>query len=161
MGPKEILGKAHSPHRRIYNDMIVGSVRDYRLALNWIHSAHNIMVKNTAAFGYSMGAQMSLLLAAYEPSIAHVVSMVPPYVGVPQSPVAPRHHVPNIKQAQVLLLAATQDQFTTQAEYQQVFDLIASPAKKVEFFDSGHRLPDSFRDVVLAYIDENMTGAEK
>ncbi len=158
MGPREILGKAHSPNRRIYNDMIVGTVRDYRLALQWIESTHPIVASHTAAFGYSMGAQMSLLLAAYEPSIMHVVSMVPPYVGVAESPVAPRHHVSNIKSAQILLLAATQDQYTSQAEYQQVFDLIASNNKKVKFFDSGHRLPDGFHDVVLAFIDENMGG---
>ncbi len=82
-------------------------------------------------------------------------------MGVAESPVAPRHHVSNIKKAQVLLLAATQDQYTTQAEYQQVFDLIASTAKKVEFFDSGHRLPDGFRDVVMTFIDENMSGVAK
>ena len=161
MGPREILTKAHSPNRRIYNDMIVGSVRDYRLALQWIKSTHPVLASHTAAFGYSMGAQMSLLLAAYEPSIKYVVSMVPPYVGVAVSPVAPRHHVSNIKTAQVLMLAATQDQYTTEAEYQQVFDLITSTNKKVQFFKSGHRLPDSFHDVVLTFIDENMNGVSK
>ena len=156
MGPKEIIAKAHSAHRRMYNDMIVGSVRDYRLVLNWVESTYPIITTETAAFGYSMGAQMSLLLAAYESNVNYVVSMVPPYVSALESPVAPRQHVAQIEKAQVLLLAAKQDPYTTETEYQYVYDLIKSPNKEVQYFDSGHRLPDGFQEVVLAFIDEHM-----
>lgn len=158
MGPKEIITKARSPHRRLYNDMIIGSVRDYRLVLNWIMTHYPSITTETAAIGYSMGAQMSLLLAAYEPSIDYVLSLVPPYISVAQSPVAPRQHVSKIKTAKVLLLAAKQDPYSTEAEYQQVFDLIATDQKELHFFNSGHRLPDSYRGVVLDFIDAQMVG---
>ena len=35
VGIREIVARAHSDNPRLYHDMIVGSVRDYRLALRW------------------------------------------------------------------------------------------------------------------------------
>ncbi len=157
-GLQELIGRAHSPHRRLYDDMIIGTVRDYRLALAWVTAAWDLSDQDVAVMGYSMGAQMSLLLASYEPSVSHVVSMVPPYVDQPDSPVAPRQHAARIDSAQVLLLAAKQDPYASVAQNQQVFDLISSQEKTIHYFDSGHVLPVTYQDVVLQFIDSNMAG---
>ncbi len=158
MGLKELIGRAHSPHRRLYDDMIIGTVRDYRLALSWVTATWNLSGQDVAVVGYSMGAQMSLLLASYEPSITHVLSMVPPYVDQPGSPVAPRHHVSRITDAKLLYLVAQQDPYSSLAQNQQVFDLIGSPHKTVHYFDSGHVLPATYLQVVMQFIVNSMAG---
>ena len=152
MGLKEMLNRAHSKHRRMYDDMIIGTVRDYRLALHWLRQNHNLQ-SSVAAIGYSMGAQMSLLLARFEHNINQVISMVPPYVDQPASPVAPRHHVTGIKNARVLLMTADQDPYASQPQNQQVFELIASSDKNQISFDSGHLLPPEFLQHALTFID--------
>ncbi|WP_395373360.1 alpha/beta hydrolase [Marinicella sp. W31] len=157
MGLKEMLNRAHSPHRRQYDDMIIGSVRDYRLALSWLRT-ELFEPTTTLVIGYSMGAQMSLLLASFENTITHVMAMVPPYVDQPASPVAPRQHVKRISDAHVLLLTAKQDPYATQQQNQYVYDLIGSVKKQLIAFDSGHLLPAEYLQQALAFI-ETISGA--
>ena len=106
-GPRELLKRAHSDEPRLYIETIIGSVRDYRIALNWAKA--KLQPQKILVMGYSMGAQMSLLLASYEPSVDTILAMVPPYVGAPTSPVAPRVHVQRITEANVLWMAGTKD----------------------------------------------------
>ena len=134
--------------------MIIGTVRDYRLALRWAATQEDLQSTSVLATGYSMGAQMSLLLAAYEPAVDAVLVMVPPYVGRPHSPVAPRHHVARIAAADVLLLAARQDPYSSVEETQQVFDAIATRRKAVRFFDSKHVLPADYLSAALRFIEQ-------
>ena len=153
IGLKEMLNRAHSPNRRLYDDMIIGSVRDYRLALNWL-KAELFVPQTTTVIGYSMGAQMSLLLASFENTVTHVMAMVPPYVDQTASPVAPRHHVKRISDAQVLLLTAKQDPYATLQQNRHVYDLIGSPQKRLTAFESGHLLPPDYLQEALTFIDQ-------
>ena len=148
--PRELIKRAHSAEPRLYNDTIIGSVRDYRIALNWAKNEFNI--DDVIVLGYSMGAQMSLLLSRYEPNINSIVAMVPPYVGSPTSPVAPRIHTPKIASAKLLWLAASKDPHSTQQQTQETFDLVSSNDKALVWYDSGHRLPPSFLNTVLTFI---------
>lgn len=148
--PRELIKRAHSAEPRLYNDTIIGSVRDYRIALNWARNEFNI--DDVIVLGYSMGAQMSLLLSRYEASINSIVAMVPPYVGSPTSPVAPRIHTPKIANAKLLWLAASKDPHSTKQQTQATFDLVSSDDKALVWYDSGHRLPLRFLDTVLAFI---------
>lgn len=150
-GPRELLKRAHSAEPRIYIDTIVGSVRDYRIVLNWANNEFN--PNDVLVMGYSMGAQMSLLLASYEPSINTVVAMVPPYVGSPTSPVAPRIHVKRITDAKVLWLAGNNDPYSDRNQTQTTFDQITSTDKTLTWFDAGHRLPPEFLDSALSFFD--------
>jgi len=105
-----------------------------------------------------MGAQMSLLLASYEPKVKAVLAMVPPYVDQPDSPVAPREHTARINHASVLLLAAKNDPHTSMVQNQHLFETITSKKKNVVYFDSGHVLPDTYINEALSYIDQQSTG---
>ncbi|MCF6263021.1 MAG: alpha/beta fold hydrolase [Xanthomonadales bacterium] len=158
IGLKDLIKRAHSPYRRLYDDMIIGSVRDYRLALAWMKSQWDLSAADIVAVGYSMGAQMTLLLASYEPSITHIISMVPPYIDQARSPVAPRHHVSRINAAKVLFLAAKQDPYSTEKQSLYVFELISSMQKSIRYFEGGHVLPAAYLETVMHFIDENMTG---
>jgi len=150
-GPRELIKRAHSAEPRVYIDTIIGTVRDYRLILNW--AREEFRPQQLLVMGYSMGAQMSLLLASYEPGIDTVVAMVPPYVGSPTSPVAPRFHVNRITDAKVLWLAGDSDPHSNQDQTQFTFDQIASTDKTLTWFDAGHRLPPEFLDEALSFFD--------
>jgi len=139
---KDIIKKARSDAPRLYIDIIIGTVRDYRLLLHW--AEENIEPTEILVAGYSMGAQMGLLLASYEPSVSAVLAMVPPYVTQPTSPVAPRVHTKRIHNAKVLWLAGEKDPYSTQQQTEYTFNKISSTRKKITWFDSGHRLPAAY-----------------
>ena len=149
-GPRELLKRAHSENPRLYVDTIIGTVRDYRILLDWAHQTYELT--EVTAIGYSMGAQMSLLLASFEPSITSVLTMVPPYVARLGSPVAPRNHVTRIDQARVLWLAGSDDPYSTREETDSVFARLGSPDKSLVYFDSGHRLPKDYLPVALKFL---------
>jgi len=150
-GPRELIARAHSAEPRLYIETIIGTVRDYRIALNW--AKQEFSPDQVLLVGYSMGAQMSLLLASFEPSVNAVVAMVPPYVGSDTSPVAPRIHVNKISDAKVLWLAGTKDRHSDQNQTQETFDQIASSDKVLTWFESGHRLPIEYLDTALSFFD--------
>ncbi len=150
-GPRELIARAHSNEPRLYIETIIGTVRDYRIALNW--AQQELEPDQVLVMGYSMGAQMSLLLASFEPSVNTVVTMVPPYVGSDTSPVAPRIHVNKITDAKVLWLAGTKDPHSDQGQTQKTFDQISSRDKVLSWFDAGHRLPPEYLDTALSFFD--------
>ncbi len=150
-GPRELIARAHSAEPRLYIETIIGTVRDYRIALNW--AKQEFTPDQVLVVGYSMGAQMSLLLASFEPSVNAVVAMVPPYVKSETSPVAPRIHVDKISDAKVLWLAGTKDRHSDKKQTQETFDQIASSDKQLTWFDAGHRLPAEYLETALSFID--------
>lgn len=155
-GPRELLARAHSPQPRLYIDTIVGSVRDYRILLNWAHSEFH--PTHVLAMGYSMGAQMSLLLASYESRVSAVVAMVPPYVKAATSPVAPRVHMHRVSDAKVLWLAGRNDPHSNQKQTQDTFAQIESADKELVWYDAGHRLPPEFLARVTLFINSLNVG---
>ncbi|MFT6407437.1 MAG: dienelactone hydrolase [Arenicella sp.] len=157
-GPRELIKRAHSAEPRLYIDTIVGSVRDYRIALNWAKNEFD--PDQVLVMGYSMGAQMSLLLASFEPSVSTIVAIVPPYIGSPTSPVAPRIHVQRITDAKVLWLAGSQDPHSDRDQTQETFDQISSSDKTLTWFVAGHRLPPEFLDTALSFFDSLQLGSE-
>ena len=150
-GARDLIKRAHSAQPRLYIDTIIGSVRDYRIVLEWAKNRFN--TDQVLAMGYSMGAQMSLLLASYEPSVNAVVAMVPPYVGSPTSPVAPRIHASRIDDAKVLWLAGSEDPHSDRNQTLQTFEKITSKHKTLTWFDAGHRLPPEALESALSFID--------
>lgn len=154
-GPRELLARAHSTEPRLYIETIIGSVRDYRTVLKWAET--EFQPKTVMAVGYSMGAQMSLLLASYEPSIDTVLAMVPPYVGSPTSPVAPRIHAHKITDAEVLWLAGRDDPHSNSEQTKKAFGEIASSNKKLIWFDGGHRLPPEYLLTALDFFSSLQT----
>lgn len=158
LGPREIIGFARGDNPHPYARMIADSVRDYRLALRWADQQADLDTESVFVVGYSMGAQMSLLLASVEPRVTSVLAMVPPYVESPVSLVAPRQHVGRIESAEVQLMVARNDPYSTVDQNQQVFDAIASPAKYIRFFDSEHVLPEAYLTAALAFIDAQTAG---
>lgn len=152
VGIRQILERAHTGAARRYQDMIIGTVRDYRTALVWANSQDDLATDEMVAVGYSMGAQMALLLASFEPNVRNVLAMVPPYVKQMASPVAPRNHVGSIGSARILMIGASNDPFSSNAQYEQVFASIATPKKRIVMFEGGHVLPSDYLDTALGFL---------
>jgi dienelactone hydrolase len=152
ISPRKLLDNAHSKTPDLYNNTISGTVRDYRQLLNWIqqqHKPHKIIT-----LGYSMGGQMSILLAHYETEINAILTMVPPFVESVKSPVAPRVHAPYISQnSKILWLAANNDQYSSKPDIQDSFNLVNPIDKEIHWFDSGHRLPSNYIHRGIIFID--------
>ncbi len=149
---RRVLQVAHSPHRRLYHDLIIDTVRDHRLLLQGLRAQRGETLQRVLVAGYSMGAQMALIVAAFEPAVDRVLAMVPPNVDLQYSPVAPRHHVGRLRAADVLLIAAREDPHASQAANRHLLEQIAGPDKRLLWYPGGHLLPPAAMAQAVDFI---------
>ncbi|MFP2908907.1 alpha/beta hydrolase [Pyxidicoccus sp. 3LFB2] len=150
--PGAIMKRAHAGDTAPYQAMIADTVRDAQTVLGKVLATGKKPPKVLVA-GYSMGAQVGLLLASREPRVTHLVTMVPPYVDPVQGDAAPMNRVDKVNQAW-LLLTANQDQFSTEENNQKLFEASPSKRKTRKTFDSGHALPREYLDEVRRWLGE-------
>lgn len=147
--PIEHVLNARKGNAAAYEGMIRKTVDDYRFVLDKVLATY-ADTSQVLVVGYSMDAQMGTLLAAQDPRVTHLVTMVPPAVrNVPTvSPItfAPKVIVP------WLLLMAENDQYSTKA---QTAELVAAAGRTPEThrFDSGHVLPESYVGAIESWLD--------
>lgn len=142
---RELLRNLHLwGEREPYERLIVDTVKDYRVLLDWIEGQPRLDATRIRATGYSMGAQMSLLLAATDARITGVAAMVPPHLGRTVAAVAPMTVAPRLKQAEVWLLTADDDEHASSAGNAALFAALPTPAKRHFTFPGGHVLPPAY-----------------
>lgn len=135
-----------------YKAMIMGTVADYRFLLEKILGKFPES-KKLLLVGYSMGAQMSTILAASENKVTHLVTMVPPAVhNVPD--VAPVTFAPHVS-VPWLLLTAEKDQFATAEQNTELKDAAAGPVTNISF-ESGHLLPAAYVNAIETWLDAEL-----
>ena len=139
-----------------YQAMIVDTVRDAQALLAKVLATGKKPPKVLVA-GYSMGAQVGLLLASREPRVTHLVTMVPPHVDPVQGDAAPVNRMDKVHQSW-LLLTANRDQFSTEENNQKLFEAAPSKRKTRRTFDSGHALPREYLDEVRRWLSEAPRG---
>ena len=135
-----------------YEEMIVGTVKDYRILLDWLNSQKKIDSNNIIMAGYSMGAQVSLITAAIDNRIKNVVSIVPPFLDDKVSLVAPKNLVSLVNTAKVLLITSDDDENASEDENKFLFNLIPTPNKEHIIFKGNHILPDNYVDTVKDWL---------
>ncbi len=141
----ELLEDLHWWGRREpYERMVVDTVRDYRVALDWALAQPHIDAGRVAAAGYSMGAQMALLLAGVDGRVSAVAAMVPPHLDDKVAAVAPRNALAGLEGLRVWLLSADDDDYAPQAANAALFDAIPAADKQHLRFAGGHALPASY-----------------
>lgn len=143
------MDKANNGEPESYLEMIEGTVKDYEFALTKIEK-NFADAKHIVAIGYSMGAQMAIMLAAKNPQIDHLITMVPPHAGN-VSIVSPVTFAPKVK-AKWLLLLANKDEYSTARENNEIADAISAPHQRIDF-DSGHVLPETYVFTVKQWLD--------
>lgn len=145
-----------------YRQMIQTTIGDYRQLLDRLDEEAG-KTTDVLVVGYSMGGQMAAILAAQDPRVTHVVTLVPPAVqNVPD--VAPLAAAPQIDRPW-LLLTASEDVFSTPEQNDQLAAAGGRRVTRVEF-ESGHGLPDTYVGVIEAWLHQtaplsNLAGKAK
>lgn len=129
--------------REPYEALIRDTVKDYRMLLNWLDTQPQFDASKTAAIGYSMGAQMSLLLSAFDGRVEQTLAIVPPYIGQGTALVSPSNAVGHL-QGKVWLATADNDDYASQKENKDIFERIATSDKKHLEFKGEHILPEGY-----------------
>ncbi|GHG70887.1 alpha/beta fold hydrolase [Comamonas sp. JC664] len=147
--PGALARLAHQGEPARYVAMIADTVRDAQALLEAVLAKGQ--PPRVLVAGYSMGAQVALLLAAREPRITHLVTMVPPHIDPSMEEVAPSRHMAKVHQ-DWLLLTANQDDFAPVADSRALFDAAPSRRKRHKTFDGGHALPRAYLDEVRRWL---------
>ncbi|GGO69725.1 alpha/beta hydrolase family protein [Bowmanella pacifica] len=130
--------------RHHYEAMIHDTVVDHRILLDWLSTQPQFDNQQLHVAGYSMGAQVSLLLAAVDKRISKVLAVVPPHVDDKTALVSVLQWVAGLKDNSVTLLSADNDEHASQEDNQRLFNLIPSQSKQHIRFNAGHILPEDY-----------------
>jgi pimeloyl-ACP methyl ester carboxylesterase len=138
--------------REPYERMIVDTVKDYRTLLDELQLRPELDMSNVRVAGYSMGAQMALLLAAHDSQVHSVAAMVPPHIDDKVAAVSPRRSAYGLHNKRVWLLSANEDEYASREENRSLFDALPSTDKKHLQFDSGHALPKAYVETLSEWL---------
>ncbi|MEO6278843.1 alpha/beta fold hydrolase [Roseateles sp.] len=130
--------------REAYERMVVDTVKDYRVLLDWAVRQPTIDARHIRAAGYSMGAQMALLLGGLDTRIEAVAAIVPPYVDDKLAAVSPQRLLAGLAGKTVWLLSADDDEHASAAQNQALFDALPGTSKQHLRFPGGHVLPEGY-----------------
>ncbi len=136
-----------------YEAMIRDTVLDHRVLLDWTERQDNLAKNNTKVVGYSMGGQIALILGSIDERIEEVISIVPPYIDDRMAVVAPKNVIPLLKDKEVVLLTADDDENASIEENNFIFDLIPSKNKKKIDFEGGHILPENYVEHLATWFE--------
>jgi dienelactone hydrolase len=138
--------------REPYERLIVDSVRDWRVLLDGLLDQPTIDPRRVRAAGYSMGAQMALLLAGMDGRVQAVAAMVPPHLDRKVAAVAPSTVAPRLAGVTVWLLTADDDEHATAAHNAALFAALPGPDKRHLRFSGGHVLPSAWVDSLVPWL---------
>lgn len=138
-----------------YEKMILNTVKDYRVLIDWLSNHERIDKESIVMAGYSMGGQISLLAASVDSRISRIVSIVPPYLDDKVALAAPKNLVSLITSPQVLLITSDDDENASVAENLSLFNLIASAEKSHLVLEGGHILPANYVKSVESWLVED------
>ncbi len=138
--------------RSYYEGMVVDTVLDYKHLINGLEELFG--PTDITLAGYSMGGQVSLLLAATDPRVGSVISIVPPNLDNKVAKVAPINFVENMTDQKVWLLSANNDGYAAVRQNQLLFERVSSTNKHHVTFDSGHILPEGYTEQLLTWFEQ-------
>jgi dienelactone hydrolase len=127
--------------REPYERLIADSVKDYRVLLDALASQPQLDLQRIGAAGYSMGAQMALLLAGADARVRAVAAVVPPDVDDKVAAVSPTRAARRLGDRTVWLLTADDDEHASVAANDALFAALPGTDKQHLRFEGGHLLP--------------------
>jgi len=149
---------------KLFETLMTSTVKDLRIILDYIENRNG--TKNFGAVGYSMGGNLAILLSIFDTRISSVVACVPP-LNLPARDLATLDSSEKILQGQrditpmtfasqlhtpILLLMGSKDFYATKEEVTTFFERVASEDKAYKFFESGHILPNSYKNNVINWV---------
>lgn len=152
---RELLRNLHLwGEREPYERLVVDTVRDYRVLLDWVVQQPQFDAGRVRAAGYSMGAQMALLLAGVDARVHSVAAMVPPHLDRKVAAVAPSTVASRLAAVEVWLLTADDDDHASRADNAALFAALPGSAKKHLTFPGGHVLPPVYVERLQPWLAE-------
>jgi dienelactone hydrolase len=149
----DVMNDLHYWGNRVpYETMIKDTVRDHRVLLDWISQQRHFDKEQVKIAGYSMGAQVSLLLAGIDDRIGDVAAIVPPYSDNKTALVAPKNLLRGLTDNKVWLVTGNDDEYASEQQNDSLFNAIPTENKKHLRFDSGHLLPAHYVDKLGAWF---------
>jgi len=125
-----------------FRDGVIETVGDYFRAIDYLKSRVEVDVTRLGVVGHSMGGVIALIIAALNPNTKAAVGCVAALSEPWMYPVTPTNLAQGIK-APTLLLAGRSDEFFSVDSSQRLYASLKVKIKKLEFYDSSHRLPES------------------
>ncbi|QUI63296.1 alpha/beta fold hydrolase [Pseudoalteromonas sp. A22] len=130
--------------REPYENMVIDSVKDHRVLLDWIATQPQFDQNQISVAGYSMGGQISLILAALDKRVDNVLSIVPPYLTNAVARVAIKNFATAVDSPKVWLVSADDDEYASERENEALFEAIASVKKHHVVIEGEHILPEGY-----------------
>ncbi len=140
--------------REPYERLIVDTVKDYRVLLDWVQQQPQFDGTQVRAVGYSMGAQMALLLAGTDGRVHSVAAVVPPHLDNKVAAVAPLNVAPGLGQVAVWLLTADDDEYASAADNAALFAALPGTGGQHLRFAGGHLLPAAYVPALLPWLKQ-------
>jgi dienelactone hydrolase len=138
--------------REPYERMVVDTVKDYRVLLDWVEQQPQLDAGRVHAAGYSMGAQMALLLAGVDARVRSVAAMVPPHLGCTVAAVAPVSVAARLADVDVWLLTGDDDEYASASDNAALFGVLPGQGKQHLRFASGHVLPVDYVEQLQPWL---------
>jgi dienelactone hydrolase len=152
---RELLRNLHWwGEREPYERLIVDTVKDWRVLLDWVAQQPQFDRSDIRAAGYSMGAQMALLLAGTDGRVSAVAAMVPPGLTNRVAVVAPLNVAPQLAGSRVWLLTADDDDHASVRENAALFEALPGAGKQHLRFAGGHLLPNDYVERLRPWLTE-------
>jgi dienelactone hydrolase len=161
LNPHALLRNLHWwGEREPYERLIVDTVKDWRVLLDWVAQQPQFDRGNIRAAGYSMGAQMALLLAGIDGRVNAVAAIVPPGLGDTVAVVAPLNVASRLAATRVWLLTADDDDYASIDDNAELFAALPGAGKQHLRFAGGHLLPADYVERLRPWLAEAGAGAK-
>lgn len=145
LGIADLLHNLHWwGEREPYEAMLIDTVRDHRVLLDWLIAQPQFDAQRIDVTGYSMGAHISLLLAAVDNRVKRVAAVVPPHINSYTAIVAPLNMIAGLSDNPVVLFSANDDEYASKKENNALFSALSNTDKRHHMFEGGHVLPADY-----------------
>jgi dienelactone hydrolase len=137
-------------------------IDDARLGIRYLQARANIDSTRIAIVGYSMGAFLSVVIAADEPAIKAVVVAAggdlpqdTPLSAIARMVADPLRAVRRLEGRPLLIVHGKRDRTVKPEQAQRLFDAAHEP-KEIRWWDAGHHLPYEASDQAAAWLQQKL-----
>ena len=155
---------------KLFETLMTSTVKDLRIIMDYIQKRNTKSDQSFSVIGYSMGGNFAILLSVFDERISSVVACVPP-INLPargiesfnwpekiiqgQIDITPMTYA-KLQSTSIILLMGKKDFFSTADEVTDFFKKVPTKDKELKYFDSGHILPNEYKnDAIQWIIDHN------
>lgn len=133
-----------------FRDFTIQNTIEHRRVLDYLATRSDIDTTRIGALGLSVGGMTTFFLGTVEPRIKAGVTGLTPLWRF-GSVTSPANYASRV-QMPLLMLMGRKDSYYTEEHVEQVAAWLGSSAKKVVWYDVGHRLPEEYAAEAAAWF---------